>query len=414
MKKIMSVLLIVCLCVTITPFSILNLTANAATRGQFVYKLVNGEAVITDIDESAYEENNPNEFTIVPGAFRDKGIDVVAEIADNAFADSDRLQSVTLFGVKKVGKDAFANCPKLETVVVYNPNCEFVLGSGLNANQTIYGFKDSTAETLAKNIGAKFVEVKKVHSHIYDGKTCGEPTACIECGAKGPLKEHCFFECYGSCMDCGKKIREDQHWFWLTSCKKATFEKNGSIKGKCCWCPEQYKKTIKRVKSVKLSTTTYTYNGKVKKPTVTVKDTAGKKLKNGKDYKVTYAKGRKNVGTYKVTVTLKGNYAGKKVLSFKINPPKTKISKTTAGKKKLTVTVSKKKTQISGYQIERSTSKSFKNAKKITLKGYKATKYTIKGLKAKKTYYVRVRTYKTVGGKKYYSAWSSYKSKKTK
>lgn len=267
--------------------------------------------------------------------------------------------------------------------------------------------------TASAATSANFAELNEEHSHIYDGEICGEATACIECGAKGPLKEHCFFECYGSCMDCGKKIREDQHGFLITT-KRATFKKNGSIEGKCCWCPQQYKKTIKRVKSVKLSTTTYTYNGKVKKPTVTVKDTAGKKLKNGKDYKVTYDKGRKNVGTYKVTVTLKGNYAGKKVLSFKINPPKTKISKTSAGKKKLTVTVSKKKTQISGYQIERSTSKSFKNAKKITLKGYKAAKYTIKGLKAKRTYYVRVRTYKTVNGKKFYSAWSSYKSKKTK
>lgn len=42
------------------------------------------------------------------------------------------------------------------------------------------------------------------------------------------------------------------------------------------------------------------------------------------------------------------------------------------------------------------------------------TKATIKSLKAKKTYYVRVRTYKNVDGKKYYSAWSSAKSKKTK
>ena len=45
---------------------------------------------------------------------------------------------------------------------------------------------------------------------------------------------------------------------------------------------------------------------------------------------------------------------------------------------------------------------------------YKTTSVTLKSLKAKKTYYVRVRTYKTVDGKKYYSDWSSKKSKKTK
>ena len=41
-------------------------------------------------------------------------------------------------------------------------------------------------------------------------------------------------------------------------------------------------------------------------------------------------------------------------------------------------------------------------------------KYTIKKLKAKKTYYVRIRSYKTVNGKKYYSSWSGPVKKKTK
>ena len=61
-----------------------------------------------------------------------------------------------------------------------------------------------------------------------------------------------------------------------------------------------------------------------------------------------------------------------------------------------------------------STSKTFKKATTKTVKSYKTTSTTLKNLKAKKTYYVRVRTYKTVSGKKYYSAWSSYKTKKTK
>ncbi len=414
MKKVVSFLLTLCLCVSAAPLGVFNLTASAATRGLFVYKLVDGEAVITDIDENVYEVTHPCEFVIVPGSFLDKDIDVVGGIADKAFSGCEKLQSITLYeNMKKVGKDAFLNCPKLETVVVFNPECEFVNGSGLNSNQTIYGFKGSTAETLAKSIGAKFVEVKEVHSHIYDGEICGEPTACIKCGAKGWLKQHGFFECYGTCSDCGAYVREDQHGYFATV-KKATFKKNGSIYKHCAWCPKEIKTTVKRVKTVKLLTTTYTYNGKVKKPSVTVKDSAGKKLKNGEDYKVSYAKGRKNVGTYKVTVTLKGNYEGKKVLTFKIKPRKTKVSKITAGKKKLTVSVSKEKTQISGYQIELSSSKKFKSAKKITLKGYKSAKYTFKGLKSKKTYYIRVRTYKTVDGKKYYSSWSSYKYKKTK
>ena len=57
---------------------------------------------------------------------------------------------------------------------------------------------------------------------------------------------------------------------------------------------------------MKLSATTYTYNGKVQKPSVTVKDSKGKALKNGTDYTVSYPKGMKNVGKYtgKETVQL--------------------------------------------------------------------------------------------------------------
>ena len=47
-------------------------------------------------------------------------------------------------------------------------------------------------------------------------------------------------------------------------------------------------------------------------------------------------------------------------------------------------------------------------------KKQKTTKYKVKKLKAKKKYYVRVRTYKTVKGKKVYSSWSKVKSIKTK
>ena len=81
--------------------------------------------------------------------------------------------------------------------------------------------------------------------------------------------------------------------------------------------------TINSVKaskcSVKLSSAKYTYNGKVKKPTVTVKNSKGKTI-SSKNYTVSYASGRKNVGKYKVTVKFKGNYSGTKTLYFTISP----------------------------------------------------------------------------------------------
>ena len=145
-----------------------------------------------------------------------------------------------------------------------------------------------------------------------------------------------------------------------------------------------------------------------------VKNSSGTTLTKDTHYTVTYAKGRKNVGTYKVTVKGKGNYTGTKTLTFKINPPKTTVSKLTGGKKSITAVVTKKTAQVSSYQIQYSTSKSFSSAKTKTLTKNTTTKCTLKDLSAKKTYYVRVRTYKTVNGTKYYSGWSSAKSMKTK
>ncbi|MBO4433740.1 MAG: hypothetical protein J5852_09450, partial [Clostridia bacterium] len=78
---------------------------------------------------------------------------------------------------------------------------------------------------------------------------------------------------------------------------------------------------------VTLSATSYTYDGKEKKPSVTVKkgDTT---LKNGTDYTVTYPAGRKNAGKYKVVITLKGNYSGSKTVYYKINKAKNTLSLT--------------------------------------------------------------------------------------
>lgn len=164
---------------------------------------------------------------------------------------------------------------------------------------------------------------------------------------------------------------------------------------------------------LKLSATAYTYNGKVRKPSVAVK--AGEKTFSASEFAVKYSGGRKNVGKYSVTVTMKGKYTGKKTVSFRINPKGTAVQKLTKGKKMMKVTWKAQKTQASGYRIQYSTSSKFKKDTHIkTVKRYKTKSLKVKKLKAKKKYYVRIQTYKTVGGIKYYSGWSTTKSVKTK
>ena len=72
---------------------------------------------------------------------------------------------------------------------------------------------------------------------------------------------------------------------------------------------------------------------------------------------------------------------------------------------KATITV-KKAASVTGYQIQYGTKKNFKGAKSVKTK---ATTKTVSKL-AKKKYYVRVRTYKVVSGKTYYSSWSGAKT----
>ncbi|MCC8106685.1 MAG: Ig-like domain-containing protein [Clostridiales bacterium] len=163
--------------------------------------------------------------------------------------------------------------------------------------------------------------------------------------------------------------------------------------------------------SITLAKTSYVYSGSVKKPSVTVKY-GTTSLTGGTDYTVSYSD-NKNVGTATVTVKGEGNYSGTVKKTFTIVPKATSITRLKAKSKGFTVTWKLQKTQTTGYQLQYSTSKSFSSKTTRTYSNKTKTKMLTK-LKKKTTYYVRIRTYKTVSGKKYYSSWSSIKKIKTK
>ena len=279
---------------------------------------------------------------------------------------------------------------------------------------------------------------------------------------------------------------------WITD-KAASIGVKGSKHKECTVCkkvletaeiPALSRISISRA-SVTLSTSTYAYDGKAKKPGVTVK-LNGKTLKNGTDYTVSYSNNTK-VGTAKVTITGKGNYTGsvsktysiknnfkkatvsgistkaftgknitqsitvkyngktlkngtdytvsysnnKKIgtatvkiagkgsytgtitKTFKINPAKQEIQKLTAKSKAFFVDWAQKGS-ATGYEIQYATNSKFTSAKKVTITNNKTDKTTISKLSGKKKYYVRVRSYTTVKGTKYYGAWSASKSVTTK
>ena len=249
------------------------------------------------------------------------------------------------------------------------------------------------------------------HVHNWINGTIIKQTTCTDNGEK----------CY-TCSICNatktEVIKTTGHTYKQTV-TPATIGKNGKIVKKCSACGATVTSSIAKISTVSLSAVNYTYNGGVKTPSVTVKDSKGRKLSNGRDYTVTYPSGRKNVGRYSVKIRFKGNYSGTKMLTYNINPKGTSMSNVTAAKKGFKAKWKKQSTQTTGYQLQYSTSSKFKKGTKtVNISKNKTTSKSVGKLYAKKKYYVRVRTYKTVkfGGKniKLYSGWSKAKAVKTK
>ena len=153
------------------------------------------------------------------------------------------------------------------------------------------------------------------------------------------------------------------------------------------------------------------YTGKNITQSITVKYN-GKTLKNGTDYTVSYSS-NKNIGTATVKIAGKCSYTGTITKTFKINPAKQEIQKLTAKSKAFFVDWAQKGS-ATGYEIQYATNSKFTSAKKVTITNNKTDTKTISKLSGKKKYYVRVRSYTTVKGTKYYGAWSASKSVTTK
>ena len=190
-----------------------------------------------------------------------------------------------------------------------------------------------------------------------------------------------------------------------TTTTKATTAKDGKIVTACTICGKLSKTVvILRIASISLSSTSYTYNGKVKTPTATVKSSKGTTLKNGTDYTVSYASGRKMPGQYAVKITLKGNYSGSKTLYFTILPGVTSKIATATNSSAIKLTW-KAVPGATGYRVFQYDSKT---KKYVTLKTTTGTSYTVTKLRSGTNYIFAVRAYTIVNGKVYWA--SGYKT----
>ena len=230
-------------------------------------------------------------------------------------------------------------------------------------------------------------------TYAYDGKT-KTPSVTVKVGGKTLKKDTDYTVSYSNNTKVGTA--------------KVTIKGKGNYTGSVSKT-YSIKNNFKKATISGISTKAFT--GKNITQSITVKYN-GKTLKKGTDYTVSYSS-NKNIGTATVKVTGKGSYAGTITKTFKINPAKQEIQKLTAKSKAFFVDWAQKGS-ATGYEIQYATNSKFTSAKKVTITNKKTDKTTVSKLSGKKKYYVRVRSYTTVKGTKYYGAWSASKSVTTK
>ena len=347
--------------------------------------------------------------------------DSVTSIGEEAFMHCSSLTSITIpDSVTSIERGVFCDCSSLTSITI--PNSVTSIGTG--AFQYCSSLTSITIPDSVTSIGVMaFMHCSSLTSiTIPDGVISIGRYAFVDCSSLNSIiipNSVTSIEDYA--VGYGDELAENQisHYavkkddFVIYGTKGSAAEtyakENGftfkTIAGKT-------KLTSKNTK-VKLSKTAFNFDGKAKKPTVKVLDTKGRTLKKS-NYTVTYSNNVK-VGKATATITFKGKYSGTIKKTFTIKPAKTTITGTSRKSDSVTLTWKKQKKEVSGYQIQYATDRKFtKNAKTVTSKGIKKSSKKISGLSKKTTYYFRVRTYKTVNGKKYYSGWSKIETVKTK
>ena len=220
---------------------------------------------------------------------------------------------------------------------------------------------------------------------------------------------------------CGEKSDQSAHQFQWVIDRDATTTKTGQKHQECTTCGYKTAPVTIPVKSaptvtVKDSTVTVSNKNQTTKLDVKADEDAkltyksdNKSVKVDKNGKVTISKNFVGKATVTVTATVNGTKTTKKV-TITVNPKGTTFRAVYNGKGRKLKAYWNRNSQVDGYQLQYGTNKKFTGCKTVTLKSNQCTGSVRTGLKQNATYYVRIRTYKRVSGKTYYSDWSKVKS----
>ena len=329
--------------------------------------------------------------------------DSITSIGREAFCYCSSLKSVTIpKSVTSIGIFAFDDCSALNDMYYFGTQQEW---SAIDIDSNNEFLKKATIHYMNEG------EVTTAASCVSDGimtYTCTvcpatltetipalghTPTAAVKekvvsatCSKSGSYDEVVY------CSACGvelsrtsKTIAKKAHTY-KNIVTPATLTKDGKITPTCSVCGAKKTSTvIAKASGIKISKAKYVYNGKVQKPTIVVKDSAGKTIAS-KCYTATWSNsGSKAAGTYTIKVTLKGNYSGTQKLTYTIAPRQVTGLKAAAVKKDSIKVTWTKLAEAKAYKVEYST-----DGKTWTSKIVTTNSFTLSKLKAGAKWQFRV------------------------
>lgn len=361
-------------------------------------------------------------------------------------------------GIKKIGFLAFAECDGLEwvEVPVSVNEIDYEAFGGNSDDFFVKYHEESKTLDYVKENGLRVQILKHAYKYVI---TKAKPSLngkivkiCSNCGKKGTtttiyapkeivLKTSSFV--YNAkakkpavtVKDNKGKVIDAKNYSvtYSNNINVATADKKPTVK--VTFKGDRYQGTLSKTFTIKKAnnkltvTTSYTKtaSGKAQSFKLNAKATGGKltyksnnsKVKVDSTGKVTIAKNYSGKAVITVTAGDNNYKSVSKNINILVKPAATtlkNVKNTTpknASKGRLTVTWNKL-SYVTGYQLQYSTTSNFKSGtnKLLTVKGSSNVSRTLTGLVKGKTYYVRIRTYKTIAGSNRFSAWSSAKSRK--
>ncbi|MDO5549163.1 MAG: fibronectin type III domain-containing protein [Eubacteriales bacterium] len=359
---------------------------------------------VDDADENAPIFLWTSDFSACTATFPDSETPIACEVSSAVTKEATCTEEGTLTYTAKVVGTEYTDC---KTVAIPKTAHTPIADKAVAATCEKSGLTEGSHCSVC---GAILTAQKVIPAtgHRWDSGVVNPKPTCTREGMKTY-----------TCRNCQKTKKETiaktaHQWGKRWVSKKATPTTNGVFSHTCTVCKQT--KPFKRFPHPDASVTSaLTYTGSVRHPSVRVVNTKGSRL-NSKYYSVKYyTKNSKAPGFYSYKVTFQGDmYSGSMTGTYKIRPRSTVMNYVTAQKGGFQAQWTKRSSQISGYEIQYSLRRAASQATTKKVSSKKTNTLTVRGLKKGRTYYVRVRTYKTVGKKAVYSIWSEWTSVTTK